>query len=107
MLDTPSMLVELSVIEQRYQAVSLVVHDGESVVEVARRFNVSRQTVHAWLARYVRGGLAALTDRPHRPVRCSHQMAARVEVLASQMRGVGRSDSHDPRPPGGWTARHT
>ena len=27
--------------EQRYQAVSLVVHDGESVVEVARRFNVT------------------------------------------------------------------
>jgi len=37
MLDTPLMLVELSVMEQRYQAVSLVVHDGESVVEVARR----------------------------------------------------------------------
>jgi hypothetical protein len=46
------MLVELSVMEQRYQAVTFVVHDGESVVEVARRFNVSRQTVHAWLARY-------------------------------------------------------
>ena len=41
MLDTPLMLVELSVLEQRYQAVSLVVHDGESVVEVARRFNVT------------------------------------------------------------------
>ncbi len=40
MLDTPVMLVELSVMEQRYQAVSFVVHDGESVVEVARRFNV-------------------------------------------------------------------
>ena len=47
MLDTPLMLVELSVMEQRYQAVSLVVHDGESVVEVARRFGVSRQTIHA------------------------------------------------------------
>ena len=46
MLDTLPMLVELSVMEQRYQAVSLVIHDGESVVEVARRFNVSRQTVH-------------------------------------------------------------
>ncbi|MCF8530326.1 MAG: helix-turn-helix domain-containing protein [Candidatus Nanopelagicales bacterium] len=37
--------------EQRYQAVSLVIHDGESVVEVARRFGVSRQTVHSWLSR--------------------------------------------------------
>jgi hypothetical protein len=42
MLDTPLMLVELSVVEQRYQAVSLVIHDGESVVDVARRFGVSR-----------------------------------------------------------------
>jgi transposase len=64
MLDTPLVLVELSVMEQRYQAVSFVIHDGESVGEVARRFNVSRQTVHAWLARYERGGLAALAAKP-------------------------------------------
>lgn len=107
MLDTALMLTELSVMEQRYQAVSLVVHDGESVVKVACRFEVSRQAVHRWLARYVRSAMAGLTDRSHRPVRCSRQMAARVEVLASQMKGVGSSDSHDPRPPGGWTERDT
>jgi len=33
------MLVELTVTEQRYQAVSFVVHDGGSVVEVARWLN--------------------------------------------------------------------
>lgn len=86
MLDTPFMLVELSVMEQRYQAVSLVVHDGESVVEVARRFNVSRQTVHAWLARYERGGLAALADRSHRPKGCAHQMPAAIEAVVLEMR---------------------
>jgi transposase len=32
--------------EQRYQAVSAVIHDGLSVVEVANRFGVSRQTIH-------------------------------------------------------------
>ena len=74
--------------EQRYQAVSLVVHDGESVVEVARRFNVSRQTVHAWLARYERGGLAALADRSHRPKGCAHQMPAVVEAVVLEMRRV-------------------
>lgn len=88
MLDTPFMLVELSVMEQRYQAVSLVVHDGESVVEVARRFNVSRQTVHAWLARYERGGLAALADRSHRPKGCAHQMPAAIEAVVLEMRRV-------------------
>lgn len=72
--------------EQRYQAVSLVVHDGESVVEVARRFGVSRQTIHAWLARYERGGLAALADRSHRPKGCAHQMPASVEAVVLEMR---------------------
>ena len=88
MLDTALMLVELSVMEQRYQAVSLVIHDGESVVEVARRFNVSRQTVHAWLARYERGGLAALADRSHRPKGCAHQMPAAVEAVLLEMRRI-------------------
>jgi predicted DNA-binding protein YlxM (UPF0122 family) len=46
MRDTRLMLVELSVVEQRYQTVSLVVHDGDSVVEVSHRFEVSRQAVH-------------------------------------------------------------
>ena len=82
------MLVELSVMEQRYQAVSLVVHDGESVVEVARRFGVSRQTVHAWLSRYEQGGLAALADRSHRPKGCAHQMPASVEAVVLEMRRV-------------------
>jgi transposase-like protein len=36
-------LVELSVMEQRYQAVLAVVQDGWRVVEVARRVGVSRQ----------------------------------------------------------------
>ena len=54
------MLVVLAVAEQRYRAV-LEVLDGASVTEVARRFGVSRQTVHAWLRRYAaEGGVADL-----------------------------------------------
>jgi hypothetical protein len=41
--------VELSVVEQRYQAVLAVIRDGVPIVEVARRFDVSRQAVHRWL----------------------------------------------------------
>ena len=51
MLDTPFMLWELSVTEQRYRAV-LEVLAGVPVTEVARRSGVSRQSVHAWLRRY-------------------------------------------------------
>ena len=45
------MLVELRVAEQRLRAVWEVL-DGASVSEVARRFGVSRQSVHSWLRRY-------------------------------------------------------
>jgi DNA-binding NarL/FixJ family response regulator len=41
-------LVELSVMEQRYKAVLAVVQDGWKVTEVAARLGVSRQSVHAW-----------------------------------------------------------
>lgn len=74
--------------EQRYQAVSLVVHDGELVTDVARRFGVSRQTVHAWLARYEAGGLPALADRSHRPKGCAHQMPPEVEAVLLELRRV-------------------
>ena len=74
------MLVELSVMEQRYQAVLAVVQDGWKVTEVAGRLGVSRQTVHAWIARYEAGGLAALAERSHRPGSCPHQTQAEVEA---------------------------
>lgn len=80
------MLVELSVMEQRYQAVLAVEQDGWRVVEVARRLGVSRQSVHNWIARYKQGGLPALADRSHRPVSCSHQISAELEAMICEMR---------------------
>jgi transposase-like protein len=56
------MLVELGLVEQRYQAV-LEVLGGATVTEVARRYGVARQTVHDWLRRYGREGMAGLVDR--------------------------------------------
>jgi transposase InsO family protein len=79
-------LVELSVMEQRYQAVLAVIQDGWKVVEVADRLGVSRQAVHAWIARYQAGGLAALADRSHRPASCPHQIAPQTEALVCELR---------------------
>jgi transposase-like protein len=67
-------LVELSVMEQRYQAVLAVIQDVWRVTEVAHRLGVSRQTVHSWMARYQQGGLPSLADRSHRPSSCAHQI---------------------------------
>lgn len=43
---------EMSVAEQRYLAVLAVVADGMTVKDAAAKQGVSRQTMHAWLARY-------------------------------------------------------
>lgn len=72
--------------EQRYQAVLAVIGDGATVTEVAARFGVSRQTMHAWLARYEAGGLEGLSDRSHRPRSCPHQMVGEVEVAIVNLR---------------------
>jgi transposase InsO family protein len=80
------MLWVLQVSEQRYRAVQEVLN-GASVTAVARRFTVSRQTVHAWLNRYAAdGGLAGLGDRSSRPHGCPHQMAAVVEARIVEIR---------------------
>jgi transposase InsO family protein len=77
---------ELSVAEQRYQAVLAVISDGLSVSLVAQKVGVSRQTLHSWLARYEGAGLEGLIDRSHRPVSCPHQMPARVEAALLELR---------------------
>ncbi|WP_183517657.1 IS481 family transposase [Mycolicibacterium sp. BK634] len=77
---------ELSVAEQRYQAVLAVISDGLSISQVASKVGVSRQTLHAWLARYEAQGLEGLIDRSHRPASCPHQMPAEVEATVLELR---------------------
>ena len=72
--------------EQRYKAVLAVIGDGRTVTEVARDWGVSRQTMHAWLARYEAEGLEGLGNRSHRPARSPHQMPAAAEARVLEMR---------------------
>jgi transposase InsO family protein len=78
-------LVEISVTEQRYQAV-LDVRAGSTVTDVAARCGVSRQAVHRWLAWYEQDGLAGLADRSSRPRSSPTQTPAEVEALICEMR---------------------
>jgi transposase InsO family protein len=80
------MIRELSVQEQKYQAVLAVLVDGRSVIEVAQQWGVSRQSVHAWLRRYEEAGLAGLVSRSTRPGSCPHQMPGMVEAVVLEMR---------------------
>jgi transposase InsO family protein len=79
------MLVELSVVEQRYHAVMEVLA-GIPVTEVATRYRVSRQSVHTWVKRYREGGLAGLTDRSHRPQSCPRQVDGQIDALICELR---------------------
>ena len=78
-------LVELSVVEQRYRAV-LEASSGVPVSEVAARFGVSRQSVHAWVRRYEQGGLGGLMDRSRRPESCPHQVSVEIEAAVCELR---------------------
>jgi transposase InsO family protein len=80
------MFMELSVQEQKYQAVLAVLSDGRSVSEVAERWGVSRQSIHAWLRRYEDLGLAGLEPRSRRPGSCPHQMSGVVEARILELR---------------------
>lgn len=81
---------DMSVTEQRYQAVLDVIGQGRAVMEVASQWGVSRRTVERWLARYEAQGLEGLPDRSHRPERCPHQMPAAMEVMVLELRRAHR-----------------
>jgi transposase InsO family protein len=78
-------LVELGLVE-RYKAVLEVNEGAASVTDVARRYGVSRQTVHKWLVRYAHHGLAGLVDKSSKPDTCPHQMPPTVEAKVLEMR---------------------
>jgi transposase InsO family protein len=79
-------LVELGLVEQRFQAVLEVLNEGATVTDVARRYGVARQTVHGWLRRYAGSGLAGLSDRSSKPASCPHQMPVEVEARVVALR---------------------
>jgi hypothetical protein len=80
-------LLELTVAEQRFNVME-VLRDGRTVIEVAERYGVSRQTVHGWLRRYRTGGPDALADRPHRPRRCPTRCRLRSRPACASCAGA-------------------
>ena len=50
--------------------------DGVPVVEVAKHYRVSRNSVHTWLHRHREEGLPGLVDRSH----CAHQYPGRSAI---------------------------
>jgi len=63
-----------------------MVGSGVTVTEVAARFDVSRQSVHAWLKAYRADGLAGLDAKSSRPASSPWQAEAVVDAAVCQMR---------------------
>lgn len=80
------MLVELGIVQQRYDAVMEVLRDGLSVTEVAARYNASRHSVHRWINKYKSKGMDGLVDRPHKPISCPHKMTKTTEAKICKLR---------------------
>ena len=79
-------LVELGLVEQRYQAVLEVLNNASTVTDVAVRFGVTRQTVHRWLRNYATDGIAGLVDGSTKPLSCPHQMPPVLEARIVELR---------------------
>jgi transposase-like protein len=79
-------LVELSVMEQRYRAVPEVTQARIPVTELAARYGVSRQTLHAWIKRYEAEGIGGLIDRSRRPEHIPVHIDPEVEAAICEMR---------------------
>jgi transposase-like protein len=85
------MLIELSMVEQRYQAVREVLDTAATITDVAARYGVDRRTLHRWISRYANGGLEALATQSSRPDTSPRQMAPVIEARLVEMRRVHRS----------------
>ena len=80
------MLVELSMVEQRYQAVREVLDTGATITDVASRYGVDRRTLHRWLTRYASGVLEALQTQSSKPATSPAQMVPVIEARLVSLR---------------------
>ena len=64
------------------------VNRGDSIAEVARRFNVSRPTVRDWRDRTARGGLEPDKPGPKQPVKLTRADDALMRLQISKRPGI-------------------
>ncbi len=80
------MLKDISKMELRCDAVTMVMRDGFTITEIAAKFNVTRETIYRWLAKCEEGGLEALGDESHRPHHVPHRFNGVAEVRVLDIR---------------------
>ena len=78
-------LVDLSMVEQRYDAVREVL-DGATVKTPRSATGSTEGPLHRWLVCYASDGLAALAGKSSKPDRCPHQMVPEIEARIVELR---------------------
>jgi transposase InsO family protein len=74
------------IIGRRHEFVTLALAGGVSMVELCRRFGISRKTGYKWRGRFVAEGAPAMIDRPQDRRRAGQQTAARTEAKVLALR---------------------
>jgi len=82
---------------ERY-VVEAVILEGRSRREVARSAGISKAWVDKLVARYLEGGLEALTPRSRRPRSCPHAAPPDVQAAVLELRHQLAADGHDAGP---------
>jgi putative transposase len=103
-----------TIVDQRVEAVKLVVEAGVAVSEVAARNGVSRQAIYNWLEQYRADPEAGLNDRSRRPHTSPTRTPEDIEqrVIAERQRwGFGSKKIlrrlQDEQPDVAWPPRST
>lgn len=77
---------ESSIVEQRMEFVVLASKARANVAGLCRRFGISRETGHKWIARFRAGGKAGLEDLPRRPRMSPDRTSDARETLVLALR---------------------
>lgn len=72
--------------DERIGAIERWQKTGESVAELARRFEVSRKTIYKWLERYELEGVDGLEDRSRRPLLQARRTSEEAEQWIIDLR---------------------
>jgi transposase InsO family protein len=72
--------------DQREEFVKLALAPGANMLELCRRFRISRSNGYKWLGRYLAQGRAGLSDRSRRPLHSPARTTADVEAEVLRIR---------------------
>src|SRR5258705_12562525 len=72
---------ETSPMDERAKLFFELTYGVEPVVELCRKYGVSRKTLYKWLARYEANGIDGLRDRSRAPLRRPHSLTDEVIEL--------------------------